>query len=219
MDTAFTGGTSAFNVAVLEREDQITHVTIIGGTRPVLARYEASLNSRGITTERINGADRYAISLAVVNPPELHGANGALISTGKKRHFVDAVTAGGVGGALTGPVVLADPGNEQGLADFTDARPRVAVAIGDKADAGIGERYRAQRLSGADRYATMLAVATFAADHGVDTSTVNAVYGDGLSEALVMGALGRITLLAPGDFDRATRAWIAEHGTQRALRV
>ncbi len=78
----------------------------------------------------------------------LRDADGVFFATGKDRHLVDAVTAGGVGGALSVPIVLADPGHEQGLADFMAARPRVAVAIGGKVDAAIVERYRAQRLLG-----------------------------------------------------------------------
>lgn len=118
------------------------------------------------------------------------------------------------------PVLLADRGHDRALADFMGARPRTAVAVGGKVDDDIAATYQAERLSGLDRYATMLAVARFAADRGVDTTTVTAVPGESPSVALVAGALGPVTLLVEkGDFTMATREWITERTVQSALRV
>jgi putative cell wall-binding protein len=194
------------------RRLQPTRVIVVGGTATVSDDVVAEVGALGVTVTRIAGAERTETAERVA--AELgDGSGDGLAVVASARSFPDALAAAPVAGQRGLPVYLAEPA---GLSPSTlDAMraagvtrtlvvggaaaidPRVETQL---AAAGMGG---AERLAGADRYGTAVAVANWAAGTGSRTDEVLLATGADFPDALAAGALGAragrlVLLVAPG---------------------
>jgi acyl-homoserine-lactone acylase len=170
-----------------------SQAVLLGGPVALSPVVEADLATRGLSVERISGADRYATAAAIADrlPSDL-----AFLATGEG--FPDAVAAAGVAAALGAPVVLTPGGS---LADVArqalDGRTDVVVAGGSAAiaDAVVAELgARAVRAAGDSRYATAASLFEAGIDRGLAPQSVwvaaGSAFPDALSAAAAAGAMG-----------------------------
>ena len=179
-------------VAEIERLDPDEVVALGGEVAICDAQLEAA--GAGRDTDRVEGPDRYATSVAVARrafpgtPPRVYIASGG--------NAPDAVA----GGALTdGPILLVPPGGgpvPQVVIDAVDdLDPDEVVALGGEGavtetqlEAAAGGR-DTDRLAGRDRFATAVEIATEAfGDRGI-VPVVYLARGDVFADAVAAGSL------------------------------
>ncbi|MCW2724428.1 MAG: SpoIID/LytB domain protein [Frankiales bacterium] len=128
---------------------------VVGGTAAVSDAVVAQLQTRGITVQRVSGADRYATAAAVqrqffASPAGAYYASGAT--------YADAL-AGGAAAARRGwPLLLTAPGALPASTPVVGTDRIVLggpVAISEQ----VRTRLQARRVAGADRYDTATAIA------------------------------------------------------------
>jgi SpoIID/LytB domain protein len=128
---------------------------VVGGTAAVGDAVLAQLRARGITVQRISGADRYATAAAVQrqffpSPAGAYYASGAT--------YADAL-AGGAAAAHRGwPLLLTAPSSVPAATPVVGAERIVlggAVAISEQ----VRSQLQARRVAGANRYDTATAIA------------------------------------------------------------
>lgn len=185
-------------------------IIIVGGEGAVGASVMTRL-AQIAPTDRIDGLDRYDTSRGIF-ADAFASATIAYLATG--RDFPDGLSAGAAAGALGAPVVLID-----GLTDSADAETigllkskgvtevRIAGGIGVVSQ-GIesslaAASFTVKRYSGADRYATSVAINTTATSDVAFIAT-GADFPDALTGAVAAGAGGHPLYLArrscvPGD--------------------
>lgn len=97
------GGAKAVDSQTLALISQLgaTTVRIAGGTGAVSAGIESSLRAKGFTTQRLQGADRYATAVAI-NKQAFSSADVAFLSSGTT--FPDALSGSAAAGALGQPL-------------------------------------------------------------------------------------------------------------------
>lgn len=190
-------GIPAATAAELTRLDP-TIIIIVGGTGVVSASVAEQLEAfvtTGSGVVRIAGADRYATSRAVLD----NGFDGVapseiLLATG--RNFPDALAASAAAGHIQGAVLLVD-----GAASTLDA-PTTALldsigstvsVIGGTGSVSTGIQQAVatlglggNRVSGADRYATSVAIAV---EFFVYADYAYLVNGSGFADALAAGPI------------------------------
>ena len=220
--SAFLAGLKAAGVDV--------HLSIVGGTDAVSdAVASASAQALGTASAvgRIQGADRYATSLAIANlVSPVSGANGdVFLATG--RDFADALTAGAAAArnasasdpavaTAISPVLLTDGSTlsaaAQGYVAAKSAGARVYAVGGAAAQAYPA----AVLLSGSDRYGTAAKVAQqFWTVRSTDVNTLNVGIASGFTFAdAVIGASymalnnGPLLLTAPGSLSSPTSNYL-----------
>lgn len=165
--------------------------------------------AQGRSTARLFGQNRFATAVAISREAFPKGAKRVYIADGIGRDnngSPDAV----IGGILTdGPVFIIDPRNPSSwdlvAAEVKTLKPNTVVALGgqqavpDKALQHIAQGIAQGRLAGSDRYATAVAIASYAfpphevkSTKGMSVLSDNAVYiarGDNFADALVAGTL------------------------------
>lgn len=154
----------------LQRLAPTAEVVIVGGLGVVSAAVEARVAQLGFTVVRVQGANRYATSRAMV---ERFAVPSTTVYLATGRNYPDALAAAAAAGSAGAPVMLVD-GALSSLDDATleliaeRGVEQVLIAGGtgvvstaiEQQLAAIG--YSVQRLAGADRYATAVAINTFA---------------------------------------------------------
>lgn len=204
---------------------QATRAVVVGGEGAVSSAVVASLTARGMSVERLAGPDRYATAAAVarqVGP----GGGSVFVASGESASLVDALSAAGPAAALARPVLLVrrDSVPAATAAVLGELSTTSATCVGG---AGvISEAVRAAlpactRASGADRYATAVAVAD-ALRGAVPQARVTVASGrtSNLVDALAAGALGQTTVLVPADTVPApVRSWLQRTAGISALDV
>jgi putative cell wall-binding protein len=202
---------------------------IIGGTAAVSANVENALRSKGLTTKRVAGANRYETSKAVA---ESGGASPvgkidnnptAVVASGET--FADALSGGPVAYAGRLPVVLTTGSalSPEAKAALTDLAIKNVLLIGGTssvssatqksiADMGI----TVTRLAGFDRTETATKVADYAiATLAFDKTKVDLARGDDYPDALAASTHGGKSktplLLAsnPSSIGAQTRGWLS----------
>ncbi|MHB8740214.1 MAG: cell wall-binding repeat-containing protein, partial [Coriobacteriia bacterium] len=197
-----------------------THVIVLGGTGAVSEGVYAALDALpGVTSiERLFGANRYATAEAIASRTitEMGAAwdGTAFVATGES--FPDALGASPIAAAKGWPIYLVhpNPSNHDALVATMDAdgvtsalilggTGVVPATLETKLDAAFGGA-EVDRLFGANRYTTAVAVATY----GVDTAglawnrtaiATGEDFPDALSGGALQGASGSVMLLAyPG---------------------
>lgn len=180
-----------------------TEVVALGGPVAICeAQLAAAAGDRA--TDRVEGGDRYATSVAVARRAFPDGAEHVYVASGG--NSPDAVA----GGALTrGPILLVPPGGGDVPAVVRDAvadlAPDRVVALGGRsavsqeqlADAADGRS--AFRLSGDDRFATAARIAEDEFDGRGVVPTVYLARGDVFADAVAAGSLvdGPVVLVPP----------------------
>jgi putative cell wall-binding protein len=180
----------------LRRLAPTVEVVIVGGLGVVSAAVEARVTQLGFTVVRVQGANRYATSRAMIErsaPP----STTLYLATG--RNYPDALAAAAAAGSAGAPVMLVD-GALSALDDATlqliAAREvdQVLIAGGtgvvstaiEQQLASLG--YAVQRLAGADRYATAVAINTFAFPTATRAFVATGVgFADALAGAVYAG--------------------------------
>ena len=155
-------------------------LVVLGGLvmLPVAAAGAAVGDASDVSVERYGGADRYATSLAVAEAfaAEAGGSLSSVVLVSGER-WRDAVVAAPVAGALGAPVLMTPPGELRGDALGFLERVGVsnAVVVGPEGGGGAhgsgrgvgaavlaglaGAGISAERVAGADRFATSVAAA------------------------------------------------------------
>lgn len=159
-----------------------SQIYIIGGEGAVSPSVEQALKKIA-PVERVSGNDRYETSLEVFNrffaspPPRAVSAGSVFVATGQD--FPDALTASAAGGSLGEPVVLTQGKTGKELPAATvkalkDAGVKDIHIVGGKgavneatASSLTKAGFNVDRLGGADRYETNLAVNNFLGVQGV----------------------------------------------------
>ena len=108
-------------------------VVIVGGTSTISATVEQQLRALGISPVRIGGADRYEVSVGVVERYAPTGAARVYLASGSV--FPDALSAVSASGADGSPVLLVRPRTMTAEARIylREAPTRTAVLVGGPA--------------------------------------------------------------------------------------
>ena len=145
-------------------------VVILGGEAAVSGSVEAEVVAMGRYVERIAGADRAATSVLALGRLMASGnaSDTVIVATGAS--FADALAIGPWSYATKSPIVLISGGSlsDDAVEAIREGGFTNAVIVGgeEAVPASVEsqlEDLTVTRLSGSDRYATSVAVATFAA--------------------------------------------------------
>jgi len=127
-------------------------VYLLGGTAAIPDSVKTALTALGFTVTRYAGTDRYGTALAVA--AGLGNPGTVFLATGT--NFPDALTAGPAAAHLHGAVLLTDGSTmPTSVKAYLTAHPGTVYAVGSPAAAADPT---ATKLTGADRYATAVAV-------------------------------------------------------------
>lgn len=217
-----------------------TTVTIPADTAPgghVLAAFgaEQTLTSpievlpAGVT--RVAGGDRVATAVEVAQASFPKGA--AVVVVASSAAFPDALAGATLAGLLDGPVLLTGQAGLDPLvaAEIERLGATHAVLLGgpvalspkvaDDLEAAVDTL---ERIDGADRYATGVAIAEKAAELGADTSTVYLTSGENFPDAVAISAAAAATdrpllLTRPGELPDVTVAALDAMGPDTVVVV
>ncbi|WP_382304561.1 cell wall-binding repeat-containing protein [Herbiconiux sp. UC225_62] len=183
-----------------------TKVVVIGGPATVSDGVVKTLNALAPTV-RIGGADRFAVSRAVIDYAFPQGSSRVFVVTGN--NYPDALSTGAAAGSVGAPVLLTN-----GSAASADAATRSELAklqaktvtvvggpasVSDGVLASLAPAAKVTRLSGPDRFAAAVAVnrATFTSADTVYLAT-GLNYPDGLSVGARAASTGSPLYLVSG---------------------
>ncbi|GLK17930.1 cell wall-binding repeat-containing protein [Herbiconiux flava] len=173
-------------------------IVVVGGEASVSASVQKAL-ARLAPTTRIGGADRYETSRLLLASAFPDGADRVFVVTG--RGYADALPAGAAAASLGAPVLLVDGG-----ASSADTATRAALASGGTSTATVvggvnavsagvaatlGAKISVERISGADRFASAVALnrsVHSSADTVYIATGMN--FPDGLTGGALAGSLG-----------------------------
>ena len=201
-----------------ETADELTRlspdtIVIVGGTAVVPDAVKTTLEGYAPTVIRVFGANRYdtAIAISHYGFPTPGTADTVFVATGL--NFPDALAAGPAAAFLNGPVLLVPgtaPDLPQSVADeILRLDPATIVVVGGTGAVSTGiyddldtlqGSDTVTRISGADRYATAAAIATYAFTGGADRAYIatGLNFPDALAGAAAAGWWGSPILLVPG---------------------
>lgn len=181
---------------------------------------------RGMTVDRIFGANRYETSAAIAS--RFSGSNTVYLANGQK--YPDALSAASLAGASNAPLLLTEPGVlPQSIRDAIAAvQPDKVVILGgpDSISDSVFDSVRSlvqgldssatvERVAGANRYATSLLVSS---RFGTSTKAYVATgenFPDALSAAAAAGDVSAPVILVNGTaptLDTATRNLLVQLG-------
>ena len=177
------------------------NVFVVGGTGAVSDYVMDQLQqATGKIPQRIGGSDRYATSLSIAQQ-FFSSTKFAVIATGSQ--FADALTASGVAGAKSGPVVLVNGEAQRAPASVTGVLSGLGVkevliaggtaAVSSGIAKQLGGQFSVTRKGGSDRYATAAAVNTAYFAKGKVREAFVATgtnFPDALSGAAMAGRMG-----------------------------
>jgi len=221
-----------------------TTVYLLGGTGAIseaVATEAAGEGETPRTVTRVAGANRYATAAEIASGPasadpasigEVDGKRAAFLASGLS--FADALAAGPVSFANNIPILLTPPNAlaPEAAAALAELEIEHVIVVGGTAavsesvaDAAAGDG-TSERVAGANRYATAVALADFALDtFDADNGAVDLATGESFADALAAGpaagAANRTLLLtASGSLSAEPRAWMQAHaGTLAEGRV
>lgn len=221
-------------VAELERLE-VERVVLAGGEEALSDEVATAVERMGIRVERVAGADRFAtaaeIARAIVDEGgAVDQAIVALGATGEpgRDAWPDALAAGSLATVGRAPIVLTTPDDVPeatlGVLGEVLAEEETLWVAGGRAaveDTALeelrGAGYAPQRLAGASRYDTAVALVDEAVRQGADETVLHLASGanfpDALAAAPAAAARGGVTLLvAARDLDGspATRDWVGD---------
>jgi putative cell wall-binding protein len=198
-------------------------VVILGSEAAVSAAVESSLtaasvNGHSLAVTRIGGAGRYdtaariaSATVAVLASKGRAYEKVAFFATGG--NFPDALAASPIAARKGWPILLVQPDapgtfTEDAIASL-DVTRGIMLGSDRAVSAAVETRLTAllpaapTRLSGASRYDTGIAVASFGATEGLSWDGVAIATGtnfpDALAGGVMQGKLGSVVLLTPGD--------------------
>ncbi len=162
----------------------VKKVFIIGGPAVVSTLVEDSLKSKGISYERIYGADRYLTSIEVAN--KIGTSNGVVVTTGDD--FADALSVAPVAGKLQMPILLAqqdvlDSIQKKFISDNTISKTYVLGGTDIISDNVASKFPNVQRIDGRDKYSRNLNIIK-AFENDIDFSKAILASGEDFPDAL-----------------------------------
>ncbi|WP_139902156.1 cell wall-binding repeat-containing protein [Clostridium thermarum] len=190
---------------------KVKKVYIIGGTGAVSTEVENILNVMGISVERIGGADRYSTSLKIAN--RLTKKSQVFLCSGTS--FADAFSISSYVALSGSPILFAgiDKLPDEAAKFIKDNNSKVYVigGTGVVSDSVVKGITGLERVSGADRYETNLAILNkFAGD--LDFSKVyyatGKVFADALSGSVLAALTGAPVVLVDNVIPEATREYL-----------
>lgn len=217
----------------------VRNVTLVGGTGAISESVEASLAAAlpGGTVRRIGGVDRYETAALVASATiearrdaQLPYDGAVYVATGAD--FADALGASAVAAHTGRPILLSRPSElpsvtAEAIRSLEASVAYVAggtAAVSETATAELAEAgaSRIERIAGADRYETALALARHGAEEGLAWVPLALATGESFADALAGGVmqarLGSLLVLTPSRMlapspDRAIRenADLLEH--------
>lgn len=207
-------GLPASVAAEIDRR-KATTAFLVGGASALSPQVEADLKAHGVTSvTRLAGADRYATGLEVSRAMGGSRPN-AVIASGDVGHLVDALASGGPAADQGWPILLVsrDAVPDATRTALTERGVSATTVVGGTSsisDATMGQLPTPNRLAGADRFGTALAVAdAFSGPVGVDQVVVASGADANLVDALPAGALTHVMVLtSPSPLTPATRSWL-----------
>jgi len=177
--------------------------------------------------ERISGANRFATAAALSQAAYAGGATNVMVATG--RNFPDALAGSAAAGMNAMPILLveADSIPAATLAEVDRLNPQKIFVLGGPAAVSEGVRTQlqayaatgvAERLSGADRYATAAAISGEFYAPNVPAAFI--AVGTGFADALAGGPAAAMSdspllLVRPNEIPPATQAELSRLGPQR----
>jgi putative cell wall-binding protein len=167
---------------------KVKKVYVIGGTGAISTAVENAVKAMGITVERISGSDRYATSLAIAN--RMTNKNQVFLATGTS--YADALSISSYAAATGSPILLTDKNQISAeVAKFIKDNSSKVYVIGGTgviSEAAVKGIAGAQRISGADRYETNLAILD-KFEAGFDFSNIYLATGANYPDAICGSAL------------------------------
>lgn len=175
-------------------------VYILGGTAAVSEEVENKLRSLGVRTIRLNGDTRFSTAVSISSEYEkLSGKKPKNVFIASSANYPDALSAGAAASGTGGVLVYCAPDGQldEDTANYLIDKKSSGIYVlgGEKAIApGIASKVKLicgndiERVSGADRYATALAVCKRFGEAFDGRDTVLAT-GESFPDALSGGAL------------------------------
>ena len=177
-------------------------IVVLGGRASVSDSTVAALEAKAPLVQRLDGADRYAVSAKISADVFGPGVPTAFVASGDV--FPDALAGSAAAARLGGPVLLVQAGRvpDDVSTELERLQPRQIVVLGGAATVSTGVLSKldmiapTRRIAGANRYETAAAVTAdlFGADSGTDT--VYVASGQVFPDALAGGAAA-VTEFAP----------------------
>jgi putative cell wall-binding protein/O-glycosyl hydrolase/chitodextrinase len=167
---------------------KVKKVYIIGGAGAISTAVENAVKTMGMTVERISGSDRYATALAIAS--KMTNKSQVFLATGA--NFADALSISSYAAATGSPILLTVKNQmSAGVTKFIKDNNSKVYAIGGIgviADSLLKNIAGAERISGADRYATNLAILSKFAK-GFDLTNIYLATGANYPDAICGSAL------------------------------
>jgi len=184
--------------------------------------------AHAVSSDRHGGADRYATSAAVAAAAYPGHASTVWVASGA--NFPDALSAGAAAAKQAAPLLLTAPGSlpaaiSSEISKLAPTKIVIAGGIGAVSTA-VGDALRkiapVTRVSGADRYATSIAIAKYAfttSGSAYAYAASGADYPDALSSAGAAASRKAPVLLVPGGAASAPAAVTAELAALKTTRL
>ena len=172
----------------LQRLYKVKKVYIIGKENAVSSRVENSLNQSGISVKRLGGDDRIGTSLEVSR--EMGSYSKAFLVNGMKGE-ADAMSVASVAAREKAPIILTN-GKDRPTYDRTGVKYYVVGGTAVMSDS-LAKSFKAERLSGDNRYATNKVVVE---KFYPNTDKLYFAKGDSLIDALAVSPLAKTNGLA-----------------------
>lgn len=162
----------------------------------------------GTPSKRISGADRFDTAVAVSKHGYPSTASAVIVANGL--NYPDALSAGALGAKLKAPLLLSGPKSISAstLAEIKRLKPSRIIVVGGAGVVGnsVVSKLKSlagtvKRVSGADRYATSIAIAKEGWANGSASNAflaTGANFADALSAGAAAGKLNAPVLLVPG---------------------
>lgn len=151
--------TDAIPTGVLQelKDLGVKNVYIVGGVGAVSKTVADQLAAQGLTITRVQGADRYATSLAVAKEGFAAAPADVVIANGLA--YADALSVSSIAASKGMPILLVN-NSKLSAEQSTYIAGKSVYAVGGEGvlNADVVSATKATRLSGADRYATNAAI-------------------------------------------------------------
>lgn len=210
-----------------------SNVCLLGGTASISRQTEQALAAEGFAVTRLAGEDRYGTALRIAEElDKLRGGAPACVFFASASNYPDALSAGAAAAALQSPILYSPAGGELNAATREWLSgcgcERVYILGGEKAvSTAVSERIAAvcpasrERLWGADRYGTALAV-NRRFEGLLGSNAVLLATGESFPDALSGGALaarlGAPVLLCSNDrLHKGAHEYLLELAPDRVL--
>lgn len=205
-------------------------IVVLGGPSAVSDAVVDQLRGYAPSVERWSGANRFETAATIARNSFARGVATLYVATA--RSFPDALSGGAVAGLNGGPILLVEPDAIPGptAAALGDLRPHTIVVLGGTGAvsdgvavglAGYAGNGSVQRLAGADRFATSVAVSQSA--YGADGSTAafvatGSAFPDGLAGGPVAALVpGPLLLVGPNRLPDAVASELQRLGAEQVF--